>query len=399
MRESDFQPGFPGVLVSTSFPEDRGGVIRHVPGPAFVPAMLPPPLDRDRVVGRMFETLDRARSNLLRLEGLVDSLPEPGVLLRAMRLREVQASSRIENTVASLTEMALAEAGASVKEEAVEVHRNRLAIERGLASRLPISARLSRELHRVLMGAENPRARPGMLRDRQVYIGDEGRGFARARFVPPPPGIELERCLRDWELFANPRALEAPEREHWPELIELAMAHYQFEAIHPFSDGNGRLGRALVNIAPVKSGYLKHPVCNISEWMAGHRQEYYDKLLRVSTHNAWEEWIEFFCHALAEQAALDRDRAGRVSALRKRYQTAVTTKRNSALLGRLVDHLFTQQVVSIPRVAEYLGVTYPAAQKHVEFLVAQRVLSPVSRSSYGKLYIARGIIRAIQGAE
>ncbi len=397
MVQSDFQDGAPGVLVPTEFRQERDGALRVVRGLAFVPGSLPPRLDRDRVVGRMYEVLDRARTNLLRLEGIVDSLPDPNVLLRAMRQREVQASSRIENTVASLAEMAMAEAGALTRTEAVEVVRNRRAIEAGLASRLPISRRLLAEMHRVLIGADNRPARPGQFRDRQVYIGDEDRGFERARFVPPPAGEDLDRCMREWELFVNAGALQAPRREHWPDLIEMAFAHYQFEAIHPFSDGNGRLGRALVNLAPVKGGFLKHPVCNLSEWIAGRRQEYYDRLLRVSTHNEWEEWTAFFVRAFAEQASMDFDRARRVLDLRRKYHDAVTRRRNSALLFKLIDRLFERQVISIPDAAQYLDVSYTAAKKHVELLESLRILARATRATYGKLFVANGIIRAIQG--
>jgi Fic family protein len=397
MREADFQLDAPGILVSTEFPEGEEGETRRIKGLAFVPRPLPPKLDRERLVGRLYDVLDEARTALLRLEGLVDALPAPGVLLGAMRLREAQESSRIENTIASLKEMALAEAGATARSEPLEVLRNRRAIEYGLESTLPVSGRLLREMHRVLMGASNERARPGQFRDRQVYIGDEVRGFTRARFVPPPPGEHLDRCVCEWELFVNPGALQAKRRDRWPELVELALAHYQFEAIHPFSDGNGRLGRALVHLGPVKSKFLKHPVCNLSEWIASRRQEYYDRLLRVSTHAAWEDWIAFFCKALAEQATADCDRARRLLDLRRRYHELATQRRASVLLIKLIDRLFEQHAISISEAASYLNLTYPAAQKHVEFLESQKVLTRISRDNYGKLFVALGVIAAIRG--
>jgi Fic family protein len=400
VKPTDFQPGSPGELVATAFQIQRDGQPESIQGHAFVPVPLPPKIERDSLVGRLHDVLDRAKTNLLRVEAAVQSLPDPNFLLRAMRTREAQASSNIENTVASLAEIALAEVGdGAERNEAVEVLNNRRAIEAGLASALPISARLLCDLHRVLLNrGRGEDMRPGRFRDRQVYIGDPSRGFEHARFVPPPAGDILTRCIKDWELFVNPGSLEAPRRERWPYLIELALAHYQFETIHPFADGNGRLGRALVNIAPVKDRVLKYPVCNLSEWVESRRAEYYERLLRVSTHAEWEEWISFFCMALAGQAASDLARADRVCMLRERYRERFTTKRNSALLMKLIDMVFEQPAVSIPKVADYLRITYPSAQKHIELFVKEGILSLAEKGmKYGKIYLARPVIRAVQG--
>ncbi len=395
MKASDFQQGFPGRLAPTTFVEKREGKLVSAEGLAFVPDPLPPKLDRRSLIGDLYEDLDRAKTALLRLEAEVRRLPEPKVLLSAMRSSESQASSRIENTFASLKEIALAEIDpSSAREEAFEVRRNRQSIEAGLASRLPISKRLVFEMHKVLV--VDSRHRPGHLRDRQVCIGDENRGFSHARFVPPPAS-ELDACLKDWELFANPQAIDAPQRERWPYLIELAMSHYQFETIHPFSDGNGRLGRALVNVAPVKDQFLKEPVCNLSEWVQANRQEYYDRFLRVSTHSEWTPWIRFFCIALAEQADMDLERAGRVGRLHQKYSKLVSGARKSSLIAKLVDHLFVDHAITIPSAVGLLGITYPAAQRHVEFLVREGVLLQIGDSKYGKMFYARNIVRAIHG--
>lgn len=197
-------------------------------GSGFVPANLPPPLDRDRLVGKVHELLEDTKTSLLRLEAKAEALPDPNVLLLAMRTREAQASSEIENTVASVDEVALAELGGEHSSaEAREVVNNRLAIEHGLNSKLPISIRLIRGMHGVLMrGVRGEFNRAGQLRDRQVYIGDKSRGFARARFVPPPPGEHLQRSLAAWEAFVNVPSSATPSL---PYLMNLALAHYQFE--------------------------------------------------------------------------------------------------------------------------------------------------------------------------
>jgi Fic family protein len=401
MERGPGQPGVPGRIVPTAFDQGdgAGGSVR-VQGRAFVPDALPPralEADRDRVISRLYPLLEQATSRLARLEQATENLPDPHVILGAMRMREAQASSRIENTVASIEDVTLAALGSpSAPGEAVEVHRNRLAIEHGLTSPLPISSRLVREMHAVLV--RDPRHRPGEFRDRQVYIGDEPRGFAGARFVPPPPS-EVEAAMSAWELYVNPDVPGAPQRLRLPALIELGLAHYQFETIHPFSDGNGRLGRALVNLGPIKAGWLRRPVCNLSEWVQSHRQEYYDRLLAVSTEGDWQGWLEYFVRAVGGQAQLDLARVERIRGLRERYREMLTQKKSSTLTQRLVDALFRQPVISIPKAAELLNVRHPSATKHVEALVKLGVLKQATPGNYSKIYVAPGIIQAIHGPE
>ncbi|MDX2130824.1 MAG: Fic family protein [Planctomycetota bacterium] len=393
MRRSDFQGLVPGRITTTEF-EDRG---RRIAIEAFVPSPLPPALDRVSFLGRLYDSLEYAERSLQRLDGVIDALPGRTVLLGALRVREAQTSSRIENTFATVREIVGASADApNTRPEALEVLRARLAIERALRSDLPISGRLLRDMHRVLV--IDASKRPGEFRDVQVCIGDEHRGIEYARFVPPP-AAEVEACMRDWELFANPGSLNAPGRERWPDLVELAFAHYQFETIHPFSDGNGRLGRAIVTLTPVKQGWLKHPVCTVSEWVSEHRAEYYDALLRVSTHADWEGWVRFFCTAVAEQAKADMARATRLSALYERYSNLILGKPGSVRLIRLLDHLFDRHALTIPDVASLLGITYPPAKKHVEKLMTMGILRLLFEANYGKVYIAEEVVRAIHGAD
>ncbi len=391
MRPQDFHGDFPGRLTQIEF-EERG---RRVRSEAFVPAPLPPALDQVHLHGTLRVVLDDAYKALLRLDGLIDALPGRTLLLGAMRVREAQASSQIENTFATVREIAAAGADATdARPEALEVLRARRAVELGLASPLPLSGRLVREMHAALV--VEPTKRPGRYRDVPVCIGDEHRGIAHARFVPPPPGA-VEDCMRDWERFVNPDAIGVTSRERWSDLVELALAHYQFETIHPFSDGNGRLGRALVTLTPVKKGWLRHPVCNLSEWVHAHRQAYYDGLLRVSTHADWEHWVRFFCTALSEQARTDIRRAERLGALYDAYERRIKDGAGSVRLLRLIDHLFDRHAVTITEAARLLDITYPPAKRHVENLVGMGVLRLLTETKYGKVYLAEDIIRAIQG--
>lgn len=392
MRSTDFQPESPGKLVATSFSENLGGKAMARAGLAFVPADLPPRLDRIALTGRLYQKLEAATIKLARLDSILGHLPSPTVLLSALRAREAQASSRIENTFATLDQVALAglaPKGGDTQES--EVGRNVAMIEAGLAASWPIGRALIREMHKVLI--EDPKLRPGEFRVSQVCIGDRSRGFEHARFVPPPP-THLNECLEAWEHFANLRG----DGASWPTLLRLGLEHYQFETIHPFDDGNGRLGRALVTIAPVKEGYLTHPVCNISEWVHDHRDEYYDGLLRVSTHGDWDRWLSYFCSALAEQAQSDLARAQRLIGLMGKYRKGLIGKRRSTLPQQLIDFVFIYQVMTIPWAAKLLKVTYASARQHVDALVRQGVLEePFDHLRLGKVFMPREIIDAIRG--
>lgn len=399
MKRAQFQAQAPGDFVPADFMEaaEAGAVVRRLE--AFVPRPLPPPLEWEALTGRMFDVLDRAKTSLLRLEALVGSLPDPNVLLSAMRTREAQASSKIEDTFASLRQIAQAALNITRGTDrenlsAHEVARNQAAIEHGLTSALPISRRLLCEMHKKLI--VDASKRPGQLRDVQVCIGDEHRGAASARFIPPPAS-HVQGCLDDWERFHNPGSLGVPPRRRLPYFIELALSHYQFETIHPFSDGNGRLGRAVVNVAPIKDGVLKHAVCNLSEWVQSHRQEYYDRLLAVSTHGQWEEWIRFFLTALAEQATLDTDRAVRVVKLRTKYLDLLAAGQNSIRATKLIDQLFRVPAITVTVAADRMGIVYTAAQRHIEFLVKHRVLKQSGDTKRDRVFVAEGIIKAIRG--
>lgn len=347
---------------------------------------------------------DEARKRLLMLEMRLESLPGKAHLFSAMQTKEAQASSQIEDTVASVQEMVLAEEGSLFdldgtldRSKPEDVLRNRRAIRYGLASELPVSVRLLKEMHKLLI--KDPKFLPGQLRDGQVYIGDKSRGFARAKFVPPPaqavPGL-----MADWEKFCHPGSLQSTQREWLPYYAELALAHYQFEAIHPFLDGNGRLGRAMVTIAPIRHGELRTPVCNLSEWVQSHRDEYNTKLLRVSTHGEWEEWIRFFCQAIGEQAQNDLRRAERIHALYEEYHDIIVQNGASSAALKLLDLCFDRLGFTIPSAAKALGVTYRTAKIHVEKFRTLGILVQFDmQEKYDKLFIARKVIAAIEKSE
>ena len=397
MKDTDFAPRAPGRLVLTEFSEKRGDQLRVEAGKAFVPDALPPKLDRGKVVIELFELHQQAMCHVVRLDAKVDAMPMREMLLQSITWREVQASSRIEDTVASLEELALAkENPAAVRDEVREVLRNRQAVEYALESPLPACRRLLSETHEVLMRTDD-RARPGQVRDRQVYIGDKERGFAQARFVPPP-GPSIAECLAQWERFANPSTKGSGARERYPYFIELAMLHYQFEAIHPFSDGNGRLGRVMITVAPVKDKELRWAVCNISEWVQERRSEYTDRLLRVSTHGEWTAWFKFFCTALAEQAMTDMKRVDRVFSLYERYQERYKSRKNGAPILKILDQLFQRYALTVGSAAQAGGISFPTAQKYIDILVADKVLRQIGPQKRDRLFLASEILDAVKGS-
>jgi Fic family protein len=366
---------------------------------AFVPHPLPP---REKApllfVGKVSAALLDAQSGLDRLDLLCESLPNAGVLLRALRKREVQRSSEIENTFASIEEMSVLEAGRKVGRESVaEVLNNLAAVEHALASPLPLCNRLLCEAHACLLeGVRGDHLRPGKFRDGQVYIGNPARGAEAVRYVPPPPGEHLRGCLDAFERAMNvPVTGDAGPGRHYPWLVWLAFLHYQFEAIHPFSDGNGRLGRLLVHVAPCKWEKLRHPVTNVSEFFMDNRREYYDALLRVSDQGDWVGWTQLFLRAVARQSVDDQKRVRAMVSLRESYVRATERNRNRETLVRMVDLAFGQLVVTNLMVAGLLGVSKPTAQKLIDVLAGIGALEEVTGETYARLYRASAVLRLL----
>lgn len=395
MERSDFQPEFPGRLVDTRFSD---GATQRV-GVAFVPDLLPPSFgdsEREQLVGRLFESWSEADRRLTRLDARLADLPDSAVFMRAMRTREAQASSRIENTVVSLDELLRVEAtGVQGDSASAEVVRNIRALEAAASDARPVCVALALHTHRVLMPASDTRA--GKVRTTQLFIGSTSRGFGSARFVPPPAEA-VEGCLGEWEKFCNPGAVGIAPRARWPWVLELAMAHYQFEAIHPFHDGNGRVGRILVHVGPMKQGWLAHPVCNLSEWVQDHRQEYYDALLRVSTHRDWEGWFIYFCGALAAQATSDLTRVERLLAAQDRmYRLCRGSSRMTAKAVALIDLLIGWPYLTIPMAAQRLGVSYDTARRLIQRFVELSILAQVGEAKYDRLFVAGAVRDAIRG--
>lgn len=360
---------------------------------AFVPNELPPHASGlwDEELMTRLSAADRA---IGRLAGIAKTLPNPHLLIGPFKRREAILSSRIEGTHASMSELVLFEARPEDEGEqgdVLEVYNYVKALDHGLerVKALPVSKRLIREVHGILMrGVRGQERTPGEFRTSQNWIGPPGSTIATATFIPPPPA-EMQDCLDRLERF-----LQAPST--LPPLLRLAMIHYQFEAIHPFLDGNGRVGRLLITLLMCVESILPSPLLYLSAYFEQHRQDYYAHLLRVSREGAWAEWLKFFLLGVTEQAADAEDRAARLIDLRAEYHATLHTARSSALLLRLVDHLFTTPAVSVAGVARLLRVTPRSAQGSINKLVAAGILAEVTGMARNRLWMAKGINSVVQ---
>jgi Fic family protein len=364
---------------------------------AFVPNPLPPELFLDAELVRTLSEADRA---LGELAGLGRTVSNPTLLIRPFIHREAVLSSRIEGTQADLTDLYAYEAGqlsfpggkppppeSDVREVLNYVH----ALEYGLQrlETLPVSLRLIRELHeRLMTGVRGDRATPGEFRRSQNWIGRPGCTLNEAEFVPPPVP-EMQEALYELEKYLHRDCL-------YPPLVRIGLIHYQFEAIHPFLDGNGRIGRLLISLLLVSWNLLPLPLLYLSVFFERHRQNYYDLLLAVSKRGAWREWLVFFLRGVQEQARDAIARAKRLQDLQREWrQRLQATPRTSALLLQLVDELFQVPAITVPQVQKMLNVTHRAANQMVTRLVRESILHPVPGQSRNRQFLAQSILEVL----
>ncbi len=383
MQPPDFHDDRAGRLVKT--PEDYW---------AFVPHPLPPPLDWSN---ELVETLSSADRAVGQLSGTGQTLNNPYLLIRPFMQREAVLSSRIEGTQSSLSDLFLFEAkptaehsGSDVQEVANYVHALEYGLER--LQEFPLSLRFIRELHGKLMqGVRGEGMTPGEFRKSQNWIGPPGCSLNEATHVPPPP-FEMIEALGEFE-----RYIRTPDRT--PPLVRLALIHYQFEAIHPFLDGNGRIGRLLMTLLQCIEGILPQPLLYLSAYFEKHRTEYYDHLLAVSRSGRWVDWINFFLRGVSEQALDAVRRSNDLLRLRETFHGRFHEARSSALLLKLIDRLFSYPATTVGWTAEHLGVTRKSARLSIDKLVAEGVLEEVTARKRDRVYVAREIVEALEAPE
>jgi len=373
---------------STLFGEPRRTLGRHG-YTAYYPAPIPRAMELPTTTIRL---LADAEASLGRLAGVGQLLPNPHLLIRPYLMREAIASTRIEGTQASLADVFEAEASGEPPNADVEEVLNYIdALEWGIGqmSKLPLGARLIREIHRRLLAGVRGRERmPGQFRRTQNWVGDSGSTIETARFVPPPPE-ELPGLLADWERYAHEDLVEVPR------LVQNALLHYQFETLHPFLDGNGRIGRLLSVFLLVEHGRLPAPLLYLSAYLERDRTRYYEALQTVRENGDALPWIELFLTAVRSQAADAVVRAQRILALREQYRTAASEIPSSNAMI-LVDLICETPIISSRAVETRLGVTRPTALKLLRQLQEVGVLIEGSTGPRGqRRYLARDLMTAV----
>jgi len=356
---------------------------------AFVPTPLPPSLEWDAA---LVSQISRADLALGTLSGLGETLPNPHLLIYPFIRREAVLSSRIEGTQSSLSDLLLFEATQVEKQRDVKEVQNYVrAIEYGLKrlNELPLSLRFIRELHGILMeGVRGERATPGEFRRSQNWIGAPGATLSEATFVPPPVP-EMQECLGQLEKFLH-------SDTRLPPIVQAAMVHYQFETIHPFLDGNGRIGRLLITLLLCERGILTKPLLYLSAFFERHRREYYERLLQVSQKGSWGQWIQFFLQAVVNQSSDAVQRSRRLLDLHQDYHRTSLEKHLPPTTGQLIELIFIRPILN-PRIAqELLGITFPTAQKAIRVLENEGILVEITGGKRNKTYAAEEILKILE---
>jgi len=379
-------------------PEDfhnssSGRVIRTPKGYwTFIPDPLPPNINWSTP---LISALGEAERNLGRLASLADTLPSPHILVRPFLRREAVLSSRIEGTRASLADLYTYEsAQLSFFEPASdvrEVHNYVRAMDYGLErlKTLPVSLRLIREIHKVLMeGVRGEHITPGEFRHSQNWIGPPGSTLDNATIVPPPVE-EMRQALDALEKF-----IHAPS--DIPPLVRAGLLHYQFEAIHPFMDGNGRVGRLFVILLLIEWKLLSQPLLYLSAFFEARRLDYYDRLLAVSQRGEWENWLLFFLKGISSQSQEAISMIERLHHLRAIYQERLQGERAAERLMNTLDALFERPILNIRQLAAALNVPYRTAQRYIERLEELGILREVTGRARNRIYRADEILKALE---
>jgi Fic family protein len=356
---------------------------------AFVPSPLPPALDWTPRLIRVLSDADRL---IGRLAGEGGRLPNPHVLMRPFIRREAVLSSKIEGTQATLGELLAAEAGAVVHrspEDLREVGNYVVALEHGISllRKLPLCVRLIQELHEKLMaGVRGHHATPGRFRTTQNWIGRPGSTLTTASYIPPPPG-EVEPCLAAWEQFLHASEL--------PPLVTIALAHYQFEAIHPFLDGNGRVGRLLITLFLIERKILPTPLLYLSAFFEASRRDYYDGLRAVSERDAWQDWLEYFLLGVARMSEDALNRATRINGILAQWRNILAGESTNTSL-RVVELLSANPFITTTGTARQLQLAYTTAQRAIERLERNNILQQTTDAKRNRVYCARALLDILE---
>jgi len=357
---------------------------------AYVPNPLPPKIELDWELANL---LSEANIKLGELSGAGQLLPNPHLLMGPFIRREAVTSSRIENTQSGLDELFLFEADKTESPRIPDVQElvNYVnAMEYGIKrlQNLPVSSRLLCEIHEVLMsGARGEHATPGLMRTSQNWIGPPGCTLMDATYVPPPV-LEMQVCFSDLEKYVHSNAKEPP-------LIQCALIHYQFEAIHPFIDGNGRIGRLLIILLLMEKGLLSQPLLYLSDFFERYRNTYYELLLNVSQQGDWNAWLTFFLNGVRQQSEDALSTIRKFLALKDEYEEIARGSRVPKAVNPLIEYLFGKPIVSISELVTTWKSSFPTVQRGVDYLVERQKLREITGRQRNRIFVADEILNAI----
>lgn len=351
---------------------------------AFIPAPLPPvpPIALD---GPLHALLSRADQAVGRLDGVIQTVPNPDFFVHMYVRREAVLSSQIEGTQSTLEDLLAVEleprpAWRDLPQDVEEVVRYVHAMNYGLArlSDLPLSLRLITEIHgELLTGVRGSHRLPGEFRRSQNWIGPENATLDEATFVPPPVH-EMKQALDNLERFLH--------EDELPALVHAGLARAQFETIHPFLDGNGRVGRLLITFLLVFRGVLHRPLLYLSVYLKRHRGEYYDRLMAIRDSGDWESWLRFFLTGVAQTAEEATATARAILDLREEHRRLIQEKASRVNGLRLLDLLFERPLVHVNLVKDSLGIAFVTANKLVEQLEGLGILEEITGRKRDRIF-------------
>ncbi|MBU0459456.1 MAG: Fic family protein [Nanoarchaeota archaeon] len=356
----------------------------------FIPNKLPPEI---RFNKQLALSISRSDAKLGKLSGVGLLLPNPNLLIMPYLKKEALMSSRIEGTRISLSELLLSEAKGTDENipDAFEVVNYVNAVRYGLdrVEKNPIDLELIKEMHKILMrGVRGKDKFPGEYRDVQNWIGPRNCIVQEATFVPPGPE-DVNQLMSNLLSYLN-------SDDGMPLLIKCALMHYQFETIHPFCDGNGRIGRALITLYLCKKKLMIRPLLYLSGFFEANKREYASLLLKTNKEGNFDEWLDFFLEAITVQAEDALQRATKIQELREEYRKITQDKFQTSALAKLIDELFVNPYITITNAERLLKVTYPTAKRLIEILTQLEILKLASKQERNKVYIAHEILRIME---
>jgi Fic family protein len=357
---------------------------------AFVPTPLPATVSLNQGTYKAVSEADRA---IGRLDAAAAHLPNPALLVRPTLYREAVSTSALEGTYAPLASVLEADYVDEGQQsyEVREVLNYVRAAQRGLAliHEKPICLTVIAELQRTLVrNTRGDSYDAGALRQRQVYIGERHNGIEKSRYVPPPNGETLVNGVSDWEKWLH-------AEDDIPLLVKAALGHYQFETLHPFSDGNGRLGRLIVVLQLIEAGALTQPILNLSPWLEPRKEKYKDLLLSTSLTGDFDPWVEFFAQAVLDQAQDAVKRISRLNDIRDGMLDRLKADKAKGVVLEIAQDLIGYPIITPTQAASMHHVTYPPANEAIKRLESLGFLKELTGRTYGRTYACEAVLRAL----